>query len=126
MATARPSALLGKYILIAYRTTHIDRAGETGTLVTRCGEIVAVDDHGWVVAVTEEGDHVRCPASKMYRTPADDSLLGTHGQPVRPGFVAAEELVRDFHSAKRPITLKWLDRPSAIALCRVDNPPNPR
>ena len=118
MAAARPEALVGKQALVAFKTTHIDRAGETGVQVVKYGEIVALDGPGWVVIDAEEGEHLRCPAAKLHRAPAK-GLLGPRGQPVKPDYVAAEQLIRDFHSAKRPLILKWLGRRAALALCKA-------
>jgi hypothetical protein len=115
VVATRYSALLGKRILVAFKTTHIDRAGETASQVSRLGEIVAVDASGWVVADTAEGEHIRCPVSKLYRAPA----VGPRTRPIQADYLAAEELIRDFHSAKNPVTLRWLDRSSALALCQA-------
>ena len=115
----RYSALLGKRVLVAFKTTHIDRAGETASQVSKLGEIVAVDASGWVVADTAEGEHIRCPVSKLYRAPAEVLAVEPRTRAIQPDYLAAEELIRDFHSAKNPVTLRWLDRSSAIALCRA-------
>jgi hypothetical protein len=103
MVATRHDALVGKHALVAFKTTHIDRAGETGVQVVKYGEIVAVDGPGWVVIDAEEGEHLRCPAAKLHRAPAKGGLLGPRGQPVQPDYFAAEELIRDFHSAKHPL-----------------------
>ena len=116
---SRNNALVGKQVLVSFKTTHIDRAGETASQVCRLGEIVAVDASGWVVADTAAGEHIRCPVSKLYRAPAGGLAAGPKGQPINPDYIAAEELIRDFHSANHPVTLRWLDRSSAIALCQA-------
>jgi hypothetical protein len=119
MVASRHNALVGKRVLVSFKTTHIDRAGETGSQVSKLGEIVAVDASGWVVADTADGEHIRCPASKLFRAPAEGLAVGPSGRSLKPDYVAAEELIRDFHSAKHPVTLRWLDRASAIALCKA-------
>ena len=116
---SRHNAFVGKQVLVSFKTTHIDRAGETASQVCRLGEIVAVDASGWVVADTAAGEHIRCPVSKLYRAPAGGLAAGPKGQPINPDYIAAEELIRDFHSANHPVTLRWLDRSSAIALCQA-------
>jgi hypothetical protein len=119
MAASRHHALLGKQVLVSSKTTHIDRAGETASQVSKLGEIVVVDASGWVVADTAEGEHIRCPVSKLYRAPAEGLAVRPRERPIQPDYLAAEELIRDFHSAKNPVTLRWLDRSSAIALCQA-------
>jgi len=122
MSASRHNAALGKQVLVSFKTTHIDRAGETTSQVSKLARIVAVDASGWVVADTADGEHIRCPASKLYRAPAERLAVGPSGRVIKPDYVAAEELIRDFHSAKHPVTLRWLDRSSAIALCQADRP----
>jgi hypothetical protein len=119
MATARHEELIGRYALVAFKTTHFDRGGETGVQVAKYGEIVALEAPGLVVIDAEEGEHLRCPAAKLHRAPRGQSFRGPRGEPVQPDYVAAEELIRDFHSAKRPLVLRWLGRRSALALCRA-------
>ena len=119
MVASRQHALVGKQVLVSFKTTHIDRAGETASQVSKLGEIVVVDASGWVVADTAEGEHIRCPVSKLYRAPAEGLAAGARERPIKTDYVAAEYLIRDFHSAKHPVTLRWLDRSSAIALFRA-------
>jgi len=119
MAAAWRRGQLGKRVLIAFKTTHIDRAGETGSLVLRHGAVVAVDALGRAVVVTGEGEYLRCPLSKLYLAPAGGRFPRSPGHRARPDYVAAEELVRDFHSGTRPAVAKWLGKQSAIALCRA-------
>lgn len=119
MVARRQHTLVGKRVLVSFKTTHIDRAGETFSQISKLGEIVVVDASGWVVADTAEGEHIRCPVSKLYRVPAAGLAVGPRAQPIQPDYLAAEELIRDFHSAKHPATLRWLDRSSAIALCQA-------
>jgi hypothetical protein len=119
MVANRRHALVGKQVLVSFKTTHIDRAGETASKVSKLGGIVVVDPTGCVVADTAEGKHIRCPVSKLYRAPAEGLAVGPRTRPIKPDYLAAEELTRDFHSAKNPVTLQWLDRSSAIALCQA-------
>jgi hypothetical protein len=119
MAPARQKQLIGRHALVAFKTTHFDRAGETGVQVVKYGEIVALEAPGLAVIDAEEGEHLRCPAAKLHRTPTGETFLGPRAEPVQPDYFAAEELIRDFHSAKRPLVLRWLGRKSALALCRA-------
>lgn len=112
--------LIGRQLLVCFRTIHVDRAGETAVEILKQGEIVAMDASGWLVIDTAGGEHLRCPATKIHPAPAMDSAITLTtedrramtllGRPHQPDFIAAEELIRDFHSATRPVTLKWLDR----------------
>jgi hypothetical protein len=95
---SRHNAFVGKQVLVSFKTTHIDRAGETASQVGRLGEIVAVDASGWVVADTAAGEHIRCPLSKPYRR-AGRGSAGTTDQPglhrsegINPRFSLGETL----------------------------------
>jgi hypothetical protein len=112
MTRARRANLVGREAMVAYRTTHIDRAGETGGQVEVIGEIVAIDVRNWAVVVTEGGLHIRCRVAKLYRAPSGGCYSGTLGRVVHPDYVGVEVLVRDFLSAAHPVTVKWLDRRS--------------
>ena len=112
MTRARRANLVGRKAMVASSTIHIDRAGETGGQVEVIGEIVAIDARNGAVVVTEGGLHIRCPVSKRYRAPSEGCFSGTLGRVVHPDYVGVEVLVRDFHSAAHPVTLKWLDRRS--------------
>jgi hypothetical protein len=78
MAASRHNAPVGKQVLVCFKTTHIDRAGQTASQVSKLGEIVAVDDSGWVVADTVDGEHIRCPGSKLYQAPAEGLTVRGH------------------------------------------------
>lgn len=119
MTRARRSNLVGREAMVAYRTTHIDRAGETGGQIEVIGKIVAIDVRNWAVVVTEGGLHIRCPVSKLYRAPLGGCYSGTLGRVVHPDYVGVEVLVRDFLSAAHPVTLKWLDRRSVTEAIRT-------
>lgn len=129
MTATRDQTLIGKQVLICFKTTHHDRAGETFSQVAKLGEIVAVDASGWVVVDTANAEHIRCPRSKLYRVPAEGFPVALTpeerraitflGRPAEPDYFAAEELIRDFHSATRPITLRWLGRAAALLLCQA-------
>jgi hypothetical protein len=116
---SRHNELMGKHVLVTFKTTHIDRAGETGSQISKLGEIVDVDAAGWVVAVTADGEHIRCSVSKLHRAPAKGLAMGPRKRPIQLDYIAAEELIRDFHSARKPVTLRWLGRSSAIAVCEA-------
>ena len=70
MTRARRVNLVGRKAMVAYKTIHIDRAGETGGQVEVIGEIVAIDARNWAVVVTEGGLHIRCPIAKLYHAPS--------------------------------------------------------
>jgi hypothetical protein len=118
MAATRHEKLIGRHALVAFKTTHFDRAGETGVHVVKHGEIVAVEAPALVVNDAEEGEHLRCPIAKLHRATKSERFLGARGKRIEPDYFAAEELIRDFHSAKRPLVLRWLGRKSALALCK--------
>jgi hypothetical protein len=118
MAATRHQELIGRYTLVAFRTTHFDRAGETGVQVVKHGEIVAVEAPGLVVIDAEEGEHLRFPIAKLHRATRSERFLGSRGKRIEPDYFAGEELIRDFHSGKRPLVLRWLGRKSALALCK--------
>ena len=105
MTRARRANLVGRRAMVAHRTIHIDRAGETGGQVEVIGEIVAIDVQNWAVMVTEGGVHIRCPVSKLYRAPSEGCYSGTLGRVVHADYVGVEVLVRDFHSAAHPVSL---------------------
>ena len=111
--------LIGKRVVVAFKTTHIDRAGETGVQLAKYGEIVALEEPAVAMIDAEEGEHLRCPIAKLHRVPASESLGTPCEEMTRPDYCAAEELIRDFHSAKRPLVLRWLGRKSALDLCRT-------
>lgn len=111
-AVKRTEDLSGKRVLIVFRTTHIDRAGETGTDVVQRGEVVAVEETAAVVILTADGVHLRCPIRKLFRVRRGELATPTD-------YFAAEELIRDFHSATRPLVLRWLGRRAALSLCQA-------
>jgi hypothetical protein len=117
MAATRHKELIGRHALVAFKTTHFDRAGETGVHVVKHGEIVALEAPGLVVIDAEDGEHLRCPIAKLHRA-SRESFLSSRGEPIKADYFAGEELIRDFHSAKRPLVLRWLGRKSALALCK--------
>jgi hypothetical protein len=80
---------------------------------------VAAAAVGEVVGREGGAVNIRFTVSKLYWAPAGGLAASPQGQPIKPDYIAAEELIRDFHSAKHPVTLRWLDRSSAIALCQA-------
>lgn len=118
MAAAHPEKLIGRQVLVAFKTTHFDRAGETGVQVVKFGEIVALEAPASVV-IDAEGEHLRCPVAKLHRARRREGFMRSGGESVNPDYFVAEELIRDYHSAKRPLVLRWLGRKSALELCRA-------
>jgi hypothetical protein len=119
VAKLTPTDVIGKLAVSAFRTTHFDRAGETGCDIANWGEIVTVENGTWAVVDAQNGQHIRCPLACLYRVRKQDRLPSTpdFDEPIH--FFAAEVLIRDFHSAKRPLVLQWLKRPAALRLCKA-------
>ncbi len=93
---------------MVFKITHQDRAGETGTVIRRAGEIVTTDADGWAVIATPEGDIIRCPAKALHAvTPQIAAVLSTRKQ-AAPDYIAGEELERWFPAQTVPFTLRWL------------------
>jgi hypothetical protein len=116
MTPTRRAKLLGRKVMIAYKTIHIDRAGETGAQVEVIGEVVAIDVRNWAIVVTEDGLHIHFPVLKLYRASSEGCYSRSLGCVIHPDYMGVEELVRDFHSAKHPVTLRWLDRRSVVEM----------
>ena len=112
----RRSQLLGKRVLIVYKTIHHDRAGETGSQTEVLGEVVAIDARNGAVVVTDSGLHLRCPASRLYRAPAEGVRSESLGGVVSPEYVAGHLMSRDFFAGvqSRHMMARWLDRTSVL------------
>lgn len=98
------SELVGRRATLIFQTTHIDRGGETGNAVSVHAEIVAIDEEGNAVLISEGGVHLRFPAALLYQLGTGKELLG------------GQELVRDFHNGDEPIRTRWLARDELEAL----------
>lgn len=88
--------------LVIYKITHQDRAGETGAVVKKEGEIVTLDHDGQAIIAAESGDIILCPASALHaaaEVEADD--------PAKHDFIAAAELVRWIPANPLSFTLEW-------------------
>lgn len=92
--------------LIIFKITHHDRAGETGTVTLRYGEIVTMDHDGEAVIAAEDGSIIRCPVDALHPVDERTAALLPNG---RTDFVAAQELVR-FIPAMDGVhfTARWL------------------
>jgi hypothetical protein len=104
------AALIGRWVLLLFQTIHFDRAGETGGTVERLGEILQIDGRGWALVVTRDGDHYRCPVARLYRARGERRWCAGEGDWVTVDFVAGESVIRDFHSAVKPLTVNWANR----------------
>ena len=93
---------VGRRVMLAFRTTHIDKAGETSSVLVVKAEIVELDSAGEAILVTEAGLHFRFPAAWL------------HEGGKRADFIAGQELIRDFHNAIEPVTLRWLDSAAVL------------
>jgi hypothetical protein len=85
------SEFIGKRVLLAFRTTHIDRAGETSSARVVDAEIVELDATGEALLVTDDGLHFRFPTAQLHRGGKAD-------------YIGGQELVRDLHNAIEPVT----------------------
>lgn len=91
------AGMIGRSALIAFRTTHIDKAGQTRSTRLVKAEIVELDAGGAALLVTDDGVHLRFPAALL------------HSGFDEAAFVGGQEIVRDFHNAIEPVSLRWLD-----------------
>ena len=88
-------SLNGRRVRLAFRTTHIDKAGETSSVSFVKAEVVELDASGQAILVTNKGLHLTFPAAKLH--------------PHRRELIGGRELTRDFHNAVEPVTLRWMD-----------------
>lgn len=94
----RPSEEYDSYVdrpaTLVFRTTHIDRAGETYSDRIVRGEIIVITPDDFALVLTEAGDHVLFPVDAMHKVDGGD------------GFVGGQNLTRDFHNAVEPVRLR--------------------
>ena len=88
-------SLISRRVRLAFRTTHIDRAGETSSVTFAKAELVELDAGGQAILISEDGLHITFPAAKLY--------------PHRRELIGGQELTRDFHNALEPVALRWMD-----------------
>lgn len=88
--------LIGRRARLIFRTTHIDRAGETSSTRTIEAEVVELDANGVAILVSIDGIHLQFPAAQLQRDDETDSITG------------GQELTRDFHNAIEPVRMRWL------------------
>jgi hypothetical protein len=134
--TATPKAIanrVGKTVLIGYRTVHLDRAGETSSLVEHLAEagetsslvehlaeIVAADSSGTIIAVARNGDHQFVPSGRAFVADSSGYMVAGRKRPVVPAFIAVHELFRDFHCVTgRTVRARWLSRKDANRVLRT-------
>jgi len=89
--------MVGRQAIIAYRTTHIDKAGKTSAIRFVKAEIVELDASSAALLVSDDGVHLRFPSAMLYPG-------GTRAE-----FIGGQEIIRDFHNAIEPVSLRWLD-----------------
>lgn len=88
--------LVGRPARLVFRTSHIDKAGETSAARTVEAEVAELDATGTAVLVRTDGLHVVFPAAHLH--PDGGSLIG------------GQERIRDIHSATAPATPRRMDR----------------
>jgi hypothetical protein len=105
---------IGKHAAIVFKTTHIDRAGETGAHRVVQAEIVEIDLAGDALLVSEDDYHVRFPVAELHALPKGKrrGLAGLKGV----SFLGGQEVIRDFHNAIEPVSLRWLDLAAILGL----------
>ncbi len=91
--------------LIVFKITHQDRAGETGTVIRKQGEVVALDHGGQAIIAAEGGDIIQCPAGALH--PVTPGMAGAFALAGEHDLIAAAELVRWFPADTVPFTLQW-------------------
>jgi hypothetical protein len=111
MKLTRPQP--GQHALIVFKITHQDRAGESGTVIRKTGEIVSIR-RGQVLIAGDEGDILRCPAKELHAITPEMAVLFSKRKQRAPDYVAAEELERWFPAQDVPFTVRWLS-PEEIA-----------
>jgi len=92
-----PTKLIGQNVTLAFRTTHIDRAGKTSSTRIANAEIVQLDPSGAVLLVAGDGIHLQFPSEQLVAAPD------------RAGYIGGQEIVRDFHNGVEPFSLRWLN-----------------
>ncbi len=113
--------LPGQRAIVVFKITHQDRAGESGTVSGRSGEIVAIS-HGSALIAGDEGDILHCPVTALHAvTPQIAAALLGRKQPA-PDFIAAEELERWFPAQTVPFTVRWLPPEEIIKALRQLKP----
>ena len=91
-----PTELIGKNATLAFRTTHIDRAGQTSSTRIVKAEIVQLDPDGDMLLIASDGIHLQFPSEYLVK------------HPVEVGYIGGQEIVRDFHNGREPILRRWM------------------
>lgn len=112
----------GQRALVVFKITHQDRAGESGTLIRKTGEIVTVGRDGWAIIATPEGDILRCPAKALHAVTPQLAAALPARQPPAPDYVAGEELERWFPADGVPFTLRWMSPEEIAQVLRQSKP----
>jgi hypothetical protein len=109
MSKATGESFAGRSMLVAFDTVHIDRAGETSSLICTRAEIAGTMSSRSVIAVTTGGEHVVVPLAAIHEDVDDAALFAAH------------RLIRDFHSVESPLRSEWLERDEALELVRGES-----
>jgi hypothetical protein len=108
--------LVGQTAVVVARTTHFDRAGESACTTIFVGELVAIEDANLAVIDAQGAAHVRCPIAQLHRLDHAINVRDENNCLLESRLLAAEELVRDYHSTEKPLELRWLTKAEALAL----------
>ncbi len=98
--------LIGRPVRLAFRTTHIDKAGETWDVKILRAELLEIDVAGEALLISDDGVHLRVPVAHLYPLLQEDGGTGE--------MYGVQEVIRDFHNAYSPVKLRWLDRSAAL------------
>lgn len=102
--------------LVLFKITHQDRAGETGTLVQKQGEVVAMNRDGQAIIAAESGEIILAPADALH--PVTGEMAAGCASLAGCDFAVAAELVRWFPAQTEPFTLRWLAAEEIVRLLR--------
>ncbi len=87
---------IGQKVTLVFRTKHIDRAGQTGSTRIMQAEIAVLHADGTATLVSDDGVYIQFPIDQI-----------AHLNDI--GYIGGQELIRDFHDAIAPFSLRWLD-----------------
>jgi hypothetical protein len=93
--------------LVIFKITHQDRAGETGTVIKKEGEVVASNHEGQAIIAVTEGDIILCPAGALHTF--TEGMMRDIDTTEKHDFIAAVELTRWFPANPNQFSLRWLD-----------------
>ncbi len=92
-------------VLVVFKITHQDRAGETGTVIRKEGEIVGMNHEGHAVIAADSGEIILVPADMLH--PVTAEMRAECAALAEHDFAAAAELERWLPAQEVPFTLDW-------------------